>query len=31
MMLSLLKKMNPNDLKELKKRASHIIENPSEY
>jgi len=26
-----LKKMNPNDLKELKKRASHIIENPSEY
>jgi len=26
-----LKKMDPNDLKNIKKRASHIIENPSEY
>lgn len=31
MMLSLLKKMDPNDLKDIKKRAFHIIENPSEY
>ena len=31
MMLSLLRKMDPNELKDIKKRASHIIENPSEY